>query len=323
MKNSNLFKWLSLWINGYTTQQRLTQTEEALRHSEILRRELQDEIDLRKQVQLALHSTTNILTRRTAELQARTTELEKRNQELDAFARTVAHDLKGPLAGIVTMTELLVETCANGTLPDVKCAERLRMVNRAGQQAINTIEALLLLAGVSRRRQVETHMVNMSQVVTEVIQQRLADMIENYHATLILPPTWPSVESYAPWLSEVWMNYLSNGLKYSGQPPQLKLGYQIREEMIRFWVHDNGLGLTAAQQAKLFTPFTRLHQKRADGHGLGLSIVRQIVEKLGGQVGVISTLGQGSCFYFELPRPRASVSHAVCDTRIGDWVPQT
>jgi two-component system, sensor histidine kinase and response regulator len=323
MKNLNFFNLLSLWTNGRTTQQRLTQTEEALRHSETLRRELQDEIDLRKQVQLALHSTTNVLARRTTELQAHTTELEKRNQELDAFAHTVAHDLKNPLAGIVTMTGLLVEICAKGTPLDAKCVERLQMVNRAGQQTLNTIDALLLLAGLSRQRQVKTHLVNMSQVVTEVIQQRLADMIENYHATLILPPSWPSVEGYAPWLSEVWMNYLSNALKYGGQPPQLKLGYQVREEMIRFWVHDNGMGLTAIQQAKLFTPFTRLHQKRAEGHGLGLSIVRQIVEKLGGQVGVISTLGQGSCFYFELLGPQISVSHAVYNSHMSHWALQT
>ena len=71
--------------------------------------------------------------------------------------------------------------------------------------------------------------------------------------------------------------------------------------MIRFWVRDNGLGLTPDEQARLFTPFTRLDQVRAKGHGLGLSIVRRIVEKLGGQVGVESTVGQGSIFSFTLP----------------------
>jgi signal transduction histidine kinase len=70
---------------------------------------------------------------------------------------------------------------------------------------------------------------------------------------------------------------------------------------VRFWVRDNGPGLTPADQAKLFVPFTRIHQKRAKGHGLGLSIVRRIVEKLGGQVGVESQIGQGSVFWFSLP----------------------
>ena len=71
--------------------------------------------------------------------------------------------------------------------------------------------------------------------------------------------------------------------------------------MVRFWVRDNGPGLTRAEQRRLFTPFTRLDQARARGHGLGLSIVRRIVEKLGGQVEVESEVGQGSVFTFRLP----------------------
>ena len=71
--------------------------------------------------------------------------------------------------------------------------------------------------------------------------------------------------------------------------------------MIRFWVRDNGDGLTPEEQARLFTPFTRLDQVRAKGHGLGLSIVKRIVDKLGGQVRVESEVGQGSVFSFTLP----------------------
>jgi signal transduction histidine kinase len=121
---------------------------------------------------------------------------------------------------------------------------------------------------------------------------------------------------YAPWVEEVWANYLSNGCKYGGTPsaaPRLELGGDLLPilpagdgqdgSMVRFWVHDSGDGLTSEQQNRLFTPFTRLDQARARGHGLGLSIVRRIVEKLGGQVGVESNgaPGQGSTFYFTLP----------------------
>jgi signal transduction histidine kinase len=70
---------------------------------------------------------------------------------------------------------------------------------------------------------------------------------------------------------------------------------------VRFWVRDNGPGIAPEQQGQLFTEFTRLHQVRAQGHGLGLSIVQRVVEKLGGQVGVESDLGEGSLFYFILP----------------------
>ncbi len=71
--------------------------------------------------------------------------------------------------------------------------------------------------------------------------------------------------------------------------------------MVRFWVRDNGPGIPPEDQRRLFTPFTQLDQVRAKGHGLGLSIVQRIVERLGGQVGVESVVGQGSVFSFTLP----------------------
>jgi len=74
--------------------------------------------------------------------------------------------------------------------------------------------------------------------------------------------------------------------------------------MVRFWVRDNGQGIPPQEVGRLFTPFTRLGQVRAKGHGLGLSIVRRIVEKLGGQVGLESELGKGSTFFFTLPAER-------------------
>ena len=100
----------------------------------------------------------------------------------------------------------------------------------------------------------------------------------------------------------MWANYLSNAIKYGGAPAIITLGAGPAEPgFVRFWVRDNGPGLSMDQQSQLFTPFTRLHTDRADGQGLGLSIVQRIIEKLGGSVGVESIPGQGSTFYFTLP----------------------
>ena len=98
------------------------------------------------------------------------------------------------------------------------------------------------------------------------------------------------------------MTYISNAIKYGGQPPRVELGATMQtDSKARFWVRDDGPGLNAEAQTKLFTPFTQLSQVRTNGHGLGLSIVRRIVEKLGGQVGMETKLGQGSTFFFTLP----------------------
>src|SRR5206468_1582865 len=113
---------------------------------------------------------------------------------------------------------------------------------------------------------------------------------------------WPTASGYAPWVEEVWTNYISNAIKYGGNPPRVELGADVDpDHMIRFWVRDNGAGLAPEQQSQLFKMYSRLGETRIQGHGLGLSIVQRIVEKLGGQVGVESIPGQGSTFSFTLP----------------------
>jgi signal transduction histidine kinase len=179
------------------------------------------------------------------------------------------------------------------------------------------IDELLLLASVRAVRDIEPGPLVMAPLVTAAME-RLAVMITELQAEIVLPETWPLAMGYGPWIEEVWMNYVSNGLKYGGRPPRIELGSSTldsrlpsnedastkrdaQQPEIKFWVRDNGQGLTQEQQAKLFMPFTRLHQSRIEGHGLGLSIVRRILDKLGGQAGVESTLGQGSSFFFTLP----------------------
>jgi signal transduction histidine kinase len=139
--------------------------------------------------------------------------------------------------------------------------------------------------------------------IVEKSWQNAAFLIQESQAEVTFPQKWPQAWGHAPLVEQVWLNYISNGIKYGGKPPLLQLGADPDfKGMVRFWVKDNGLGLTPEQQAHLFIPFTRLHQAKVDGHGLGLSISRRIIEKMGGQVGVESEPGQGSLFYFTLPK---------------------
>jgi serine/threonine protein kinase len=136
-------------------------------------------------------------------------------------------------------------------------------------------------------------------------RKRLQRLVEETQAEILQPATWPAALGYGPWIEEVWVNYIGNSLKYGGHSPKLELGADPQPEgTIRFWVRDRGPGIPPQDQERLFTEFTRLRRDRGEGHGLGLSIVRRIVEKLGGGVGVQSSgiPGQGSTFYFTLPQ---------------------
>lgn len=228
-----------------------------------------------------------------------TLELQARNEELDAFAHSVAHDLKNSLGRIIGFAEFLEENYA--TLSDEELCNYLHMVAQNGRKMGNIIDGLLLLSSVRQAEEADIKPLDMARIVSEA-QGRLTDLIESYQAEIILPDTWPMAIGYAPWVEEVWVNYLSNAIQYGGQPPRVEVSASIEADgNVRFSVRDNGPGLTPEEQARLFTPFTQLAQARAKGHGLGLSIVRRIVERLGGQVEVKSQIDQGSVFTFALP----------------------
>jgi signal transduction histidine kinase len=298
-------------------QQQLQQQNQQLQEQT---QQLLEEINLRKVVEASLSSTNLALAMRTGEL-------EQRNQELDSFAHTVAHDLRNPLSGIVNLIELIELDCET----QFKVLKRLALAKQTGRKMFSIISALLTLAGVSRQAQVEIQRLNMSHLIQQVLTERFVLEIKASQAVLQLPKSWPAALGYGPWVEEVWANYISNGLKYGGQPPHLEFGaddpylpptHSVNVEgdsatihyplstihypltgkpgWVRFWVRDNGKGIAPDAQSQLFTPFTRL-QSKVDGHGLGLSIVQQIVDRLGGQVGVESEVGKGSLFYFTLP----------------------
>ncbi|NJN92990.1 MAG: PAS domain-containing sensor histidine kinase [Anaerolineales bacterium] len=250
-----------------------------------------EDISKQKQTEAALHQYT--------------CELKERNEDLDAFSHTVAHNLKGLLLPVIGYAELLNSPlylkASRDSLPT-----DLKRIAKTGYKMRQVIDELLLLAEI-RKSDLQLKPLDMPAIIAEV-QHRLAYVIEEAQAELILPPdsTWPTARGYAPWVEEVWTNYLSNALKYGGQPPRIELGATISsgpDNLVCFWIRDNGPGLSQEQQDQLFKPFARLDQVKVDGSGLGLSIVRRIVEKMGGQVAVESegVPGRGSTFGFILP----------------------
>jgi signal transduction histidine kinase len=237
-------------------------------------------------------------------------ELEQKIAELNSFGHTVAHDLKNPLMVINVSIESLVKEFANYDSPKAK--KMIAFIQSGTIHMRNIIEALLLFAGI---RKIDTNeFTNFSvSVCVEDALKRMAFDIEHNHAKIIKPDKWPSVFGYAPWITEVWVNYVNNAIKFGGNPalqitPVLELGYDMPgtftcnyPDHIRFWVKDNGEGIPEKNCASLFKEFSRLHTSEHEGHGVGLSIVKSVVERLNGTVGVECNEGTGSRFFFTLP----------------------
>lgn len=228
-------------------------------------------------------------------------------RELDAYAHTVAHDLKTPLAIIQGYSGLIMRK--NGeTLPD-STKEYLHTIDKTTQKMGEIIDSLLLLASIQSVDDLEISPIDMAEIAhnawSRVSRNETTKLVNFTMAETI----WPTAVGYAPWVEQVWVNYMSNAIKYGGSPPQVEIGFDLPNDHFngtrpsaRFWVKDNGNGLSEEEAAQLFQKFVRLAQhETVGGHGLGLSIVQRIIDRLGGQVGVESQEAKGSIFYFTLP----------------------
>ncbi len=239
-------------------------------------------------------------------LTAMNADLTAQNQDLGAFAHTVAHDLKNALTPLVGLANLLGEDLPR--TPMAKAQEQLDVIAAEGKKLGHMIDDLLLLAEV-RDRDLAPRPMDMGAIVLEA-QARIAHLVEELDGEIRVAACWPPVLGYSLWVVEVWVNYLSNALKYGGRPPRVEMGWEWvssdgeaeepAQRWVRFWVRDNGNGLTREEQGHLFAPFVQLSPGGSQGYGLGLSIVSRIVRKLGGEVGVDSAPDQGCIFWFTL-----------------------
>jgi PAS domain S-box-containing protein len=244
----------------------------------------------------------DITERKQAELAmiAHTEELESHNAELDAFADSVAHDLRNPLSTIIGFAEALLEPF------DDLSPEQLRTIiasmARVGRKMDSIIEELLLFARV-RKTAVRPAPVDMAPLI-ENVTHRLRQLIDSHQAELIIAKSWPLAQGYGPWIEEVWANYISNAVSYGGRPPRIELGADLLpDNRVRFWVCDNGDGVPPSLRDRIFQGFGQSGIVRPTGHGLGLALVKRIIDKLDGEVALVCPVedGRGSRFSFTLP----------------------
>jgi signal transduction histidine kinase len=234
-----------------------------------------------------------------ARLQQSNHELQARNAELDAFAHSVAHDIKNPLHIIGAYAELLTIDFDKWQAQAV--LDSLRSI-QTNVRRINSITDSLMLLSEVRQKALALQPIDMAAILDEV-WPRLTHLLDG-QIELRLPEAWPRVLGYAPWVEQVWVNYLSNALKYARRPGCVELGAAPDPAgFVRFWIRDDGIGIAPTEQPHLFTAFYQTSRARPGGHGLGLSIVKRIVERLGGTVSVESSgvPGEGSTFSFTLP----------------------
>ena len=222
------------------------------------------------------------------------TERKKREEDLEAFSGSAAHDLNAPLARVEMLSRFLVESAE-----DRLTEEELEYLHIIIATNINMRALLRDLLDFSK-------MGYEKMVKEEVDMERMAN--EVFHSLAYVNPVLtitigklPKATGSPGALQHVWANLISNAVKYSSKKSnaEVEISAVKAGEKVTYMVRDNGAGFSMADAGKLFAPFKRLHSD-FEGNGLGLPIVKRIVEKHGGKIWAESTPGNGATFYFTL-----------------------
>ena len=230
-------------------------------------------------------------------VQARTQELELANQDLENFAHVVSHDLKAPLRGISGISDVL-ETEYKDKL-DAEGHDYISLIKARVGKMVNLVDGILTYSKAG------SHTANLETVNTELLVEDILDLLEVpahidiQHATPLPEVTYDQIQ-----LSQVLQNLISNAIKYMDKPAgSIKIGATESAKEWELYVQDNGPGIPEEYVQKIFGAFETIKERETkDSTGIGLSTVKKIVEKHEGKVGVRSTEGGGSTFFFTIPK---------------------
>ena len=226
-------------------------------------------------------------------------ELESLNRELETFSYSVSHDLRAPLRAIDGFSRMLLEDHAAELSPEA--GRLLGVVRERAQRMGRLIDDLLRLAQVSRKG-LERVEIDMTALVGGVVRDLQADASHN-GAEIVTAPL-PAGHGDAGLVRQVWTNFISNALKYSGRKahPKIEIGGRDGGAERVYWVKDNGVGFDMAYVGRLFGVFQRLHlSEDFVGTGVGLAIAQRVVLRHGGRVWAEGKPDAGATFYFSLP----------------------
>jgi light-regulated signal transduction histidine kinase (bacteriophytochrome) len=231
-------------------------------------------------------------------------ELQLRNSELEQFAYVASHDLQEPLRMITSFMNLLEKKYS--ALLDEKGKQYIDFAVDGAKRMREIILDLLNFSRVGKTED-ELEKVDFNHLMNEIValyRRRIQEV-----GACILFENLPSIRTYKTPIRQVLQNLVSNSLKYckANEPPVIKIDCIETPSHFEFSVKDNGIGIASEYFDKIFIIFQRLHNKNEySGTGMGLAIVKKIVENLGGKIWVESEEGKGSTFFFTLIKNQQS-----------------
>jgi signal transduction histidine kinase len=231
----------------------------------------------------------------------RTAELAEVNAELEAFANTVAHDLRAPLRAMEGFAIALVDDY--GDRLDANGCEYIQHIIESAKQ-MDTLTTDLLAYSRLGRTNLRVEKIGL-KTVTDLALKQLNQEILRRNAEVRVDGGFPFLTGHKTTLVQIVANLISNGIKFvePGVNPVIRISTEEKADgRVRLWVEDNGIGIDPEMHESIFHVFERLHGVESyPGTGIGLAIVARATERLGGCCGVESQRGSGSRFWIEFP----------------------
>jgi signal transduction histidine kinase len=223
------------------------------------------------------------------------------NQELESFSYSVSHDLRSPLRTMQGFSQILLDEYASQM--DEEAQDYLKRINKASMRMDALIRDILTYSRVSKADFV-TKELDLEVLVADILKEN--GRLRESQAKFVIRSPLAKVLGHEACLVQCLTNLFENGVKFvpKDRMPELLIRTEPRGANVRLWIQDNGIGIDPLHHEKIFQMFERLHDgKDYDGTGIGLAIVKKGIERMGGIIGIESTLGVGSKFWIELPSP--------------------
>ncbi len=223
-------------------------------------------------------------------------DLEKKNAELQDFAYVVSHDLKAPLRGISSLATWLIKDY--GDVMDDKGIKYLNQLKDRTRRMHTFIEGILQYSRLGRAP-MNKELLDTQQLVQQVIET----LNPPETVSVLIPEPLPMVYYDKLFLIQVFQNLIGNALQHMGTPDgTITIGYTELEASWEFFVEDTGVGIESQHHERIFRIFQSLQKRETgDSSGIGLTLVKKIIERNGGEIRVESTLGEGTTFLFTVP----------------------
>ena len=230
--------------------------------------------------------------------------LENEVKTLESLVYTISHDLKAPVVSMYGMASLLKEECGDDL--SAKAKHYLERIILNASYMETQILDLLALSRIGRKKQSEKK-VEAREVVEEILKMNKEYLQEKRVKVKIHSP-FPGFKSDHTGLTQLFQNLITNAAKFMGDQanPLIEIGGREVEDGVEFFVKDNGIGIDPAYHEKIFDLFHRLHDVEVEGTGIGLAIVKKIIDQYRGKIWLESQKSKGTTFFFRLPRTKTS-----------------